>query len=146
MATGAMSVLAWYSFPAARLSTQILEASMPAAMFVALSLVTFGFAQNDDLNLEIGAIIPATHLPKVNRNLLMTHPAQTRPYIIKKVDGIEYWIAYETSTRAIKYLFTCDKHFKTASGSQVGDYIELDNRGVHAFPGWEIRGPEGKDG
>jgi hypothetical protein len=119
---------------------------MGTSILIALSLLTFGAFQKEELKLEIGSVLPARYVPKKNRGLYMTHSAQFRPFVKRKVGGIEYIIAYREESREIKYLSTYDKRFQTSGGLRVGNYVEVQGSQVEVYPGWEIRGPEGEDG
>ncbi len=102
--------------------------------------------QRADLKLEVGSVLPARYAPRHNRNLYMTNSSQFRPFVKRKVGGVVYYIAYEEESRVIKYLSTTDRNFETADGLRVGGYVEVDNEQLMVYPGWEVRGPEGKDG
>jgi hypothetical protein len=119
---------------------------MKICILIALMLFAFGPPQTDEIKLEIGLLLPAEYVPHENRNLYMTHSSQFRPFIERKVGGIKYIIAYKAETREIKYISTYDKRFKTSGGLMVGGYIDVQGDQVSAYPGWEIRGPEGEDG
>jgi hypothetical protein len=119
---------------------------MKITLLVMALFVTFGLAQKDDIKLEVGSVLPARYVPKDKHDLYMTHSGQFRPYIKRKVAGIRYNIAYDEKSNVIKYLSTFDRNFKSADGLQVGGYVEVNREQVIAYPGWEVRGPEGKDG
>ena len=119
---------------------------MKIGLIIAASLLTFGVSQKVDIKLEVGSVLPARYVPKRNRNFYMTHSAQFRPFIERDVAGVRYVIAYDEKRRLIKYISTSDKYFRSADGFQVGGYIEVHNEQLSVYPGWEIRGPEDKDG
>jgi hypothetical protein len=102
--------------------------------------------QQSSIKLEIGARLKKRDVPRESPNLYMTHPAQTRPYIERNIDGVDYIIAYDEKSRVIKYITTNDEDFRTANGLRVGSYIEVSKEEVIAYPGWEIRAPETSDG
>ena len=108
--------------------------------------LAFGAPQRADPKLEVGSVLPARYVPKHNRNLYMTHSSQLRPFVKRNVGGVVYVFAYEEKSRVVKYLSTSDKNFETADGLRVGGYVEVDNGRLAAYPGWEVRGPEGADG
>ena len=119
----------------------------PACLLVVPFLfVTFGALQKADFKLEVGAQLPAKYVPANNRKLYMTHSAQFRPYIEREVEGVSYIIAYDDTTRVIKYISTNDKRFKPTNGLEVSGYVEVNDEQVEVYPGWEIRGPKDKDG
>jgi hypothetical protein len=119
-------------------------------MKITILLITlvFSFAafQDADIKLEVGATLPAKSVPPKNRKMYMTHSAQFRPYIRKEIKGIKYIIAYDEKNLVIKYISTHDQKFKSANGLKVGDYVEVNDEQLAVYPGWEIRGPEDKDG
>ena len=102
--------------------------------------------KNSDIKLEPGAVLPAHHVPEKRTRLIATHPSQLRPYIEVTIENVDYLIAYDEKTRKIKYILTSDKDFRTRKGLKVGDYIEVTEDQVAAFPGWEIFGPKTTDG
>ena len=112
----------------------------------AIVLVALGTYQIEFVP-ELGSKLPARMVPKDNRSYYMTAPSQLRPYIIRTINQIKYYIAYDEKTREVKYLYTDDEHFKSSRGRRVGDFIELKGNKLGIFPGWEIRAPEEeKDG
>ena len=119
---------------------------MRISILIALALFTLGVSQEEEINLEIGSVLPAKYVPKESRNLYMTHSAQLRPFVERKVGGIKYTIAYVEGSREIKYISTHDKRFRTSSGLRVGGYVEVRGAEAEVYPGWEIRGPDGEDG
>jgi len=102
--------------------------------------------ETKDIKLEVGSMLPAKYIPKNNRAQYMTHSAQFRPYIMSEIVGVTFIIAYDEKSNVIKYISTFDKQFKSSDGFRVGDYIEVKDDQVTAFPGWEIRGPKDKNG
>lgn len=118
---------------------------MKISILIALLLLTLGAVQKPDFKLEIGSVLPAKYVSKRN-HLYMTHPAQLRPFIERKINGVKYIIAYEKESREIKYIYTYDDSFKTSDGLQVGSYIEVNSAQIVAYPGWAVHGPETKDG
>ena len=119
---------------------------MKFSILMAVLLLTLTGVQKNDIKLEVGSVLSAKYVPKKNRKLYLTHSAQLRPYIERNVAGIKYIIAYEDKSRVIKYISTNDKKFKSADGLQVDSYIEVKGEQIRAYPGWEVRGPETKDG
>lgn len=119
---------------------------MKISIVILALFFTFGVSEKADIKLEVGSVLPAKHVPKINRNLYMTHSAQFRPFIEREIVGIKYVIAYDEKSRIIKYISTTDKKFKSADGLQVGSYVEVDNEQMSVYPGWEIRGPEDTEG
>lgn len=119
-----------------------------SVLIIAALLLTFTGVQKKEVSLEVGAVLPARLVPKKSRilNLYMTGSSQRDPYIEKNVGGIKYIIAYEEESRAITYISTYDKKFKSIDGWQVGGYVEVNREQIRISPGWEIRGPETKDG
>ena len=115
------------------------------ALIVAAFLI-LGVSQKADIKLEVGSVLPVKYVPKNNPHIYMTHPAQLRPFIERDVAGVRYVIAYDQKSRVIKYISTDDKKFKSADGLQVGGYVEVSNEQVTVYRGWEIRGPEDKNG
>ena len=114
---------------------------MKFTTFCVMVLVAFGSLQIEFLP-EIGSRLPASMVPKNNRELFMTAPSQLRPCIRKTIDQVKYVIAYDEKTREVKYLYTDDQHFKSSRGRRVGDFIEVTGDKVLIFPGWEIRTSE----
>lgn len=90
--------------------------------------------------MRIGAVLKSKHVPKKSTELYMTHPGQLRPFITKKIDGVDYVIAYEEKSRRIKYITTSDEHFTTVKGLQIGNYVDVVKDQIIAYPGWEIAG------
>lgn len=119
---------------------------MKITILIVAAFLMFGVSQKAEIKLEVGTVLPAKYVPKNNRNLYMTHSGQFRPFIQRDVAGVRYVIAYEEKSRVIKYISTSDKQFKPADGLRVGGYVEVNNEQVEVYPGWEIRGPEDKDG
>ena len=102
--------------------------------------------KNLDIKLEPGSVLAAHHIPEKNNRLYMTAPSQLRPYIEVTIEKVDYVIAYDEKTSKIKYIVTDDKDFRTKKGLKVGDYIEVTEDQVVAFPGWEVFGPPTTDG
>lgn len=119
--------------------------SLVLALFLTM-FVTVGAVQKTDIELEVGAKLPAKYIPKNNRKLYMTHSAQLRPFIVQEIEGITYIIAYDEKDSVIKYISSNDKEFKSEDGLRTSDYIEVQADQVIAYPGWEIRGPVNKKG
>jgi hypothetical protein len=119
---------------------------LKVSILLALLLFVFTSIQKGEIKLEIGSVLSAKLVPKKNRKLYMTHSAQLRPYIERTVAGISYIIAYDEKTREITYISTKDKNFKTVENLQVGSFVELNRKEISAYPGWEVRGLETKDG
>src|SRR5215471_9538785 len=115
-----------------------------------LLVIAFSLAatapQKPEIKLEIGSVLSKTLIPKKQNNEWVTHPAQTRPYIERQIDGVKYVIAYKKESRRIVYIFTSDEHFKTNDGLNVGLQIDLTSEQISRYPGWEIRGPKTADG
>jgi hypothetical protein len=120
--------------------------TMKITLLVLALFLTCGVAQKPEIKLEVGSVLPAEYVPKNNLELYMTHSAQLRPFIQRDVAGITYVIAYDEESHVIKYISTSDRRFKSADGLQVGGYVDVDNKELTAYPGWEIRGPEDKYG
>jgi len=119
---------------------------MKTILMVIAFLLAASAAQKPEVKPEIGSVLSKTLIPKKQNNLLLTHPAQLRPYIERKIDGVKYAIAYDEDSRKIVYIFTNDEHFRTKDGLKVGQHIDLTSEQITRYPGWEIRGPKGKDG
>ena len=122
--------------------------AMKHLLILAVLILSFTsvLAQQSDIVLEVGAKLKKKHIPKRNLNLYMTHPSQLRPYIERKINGVNYVIAFDQKSREIKYISTHDTNFLSANGLKVGSYIENLIENLYVYPGWEIRAPKLADG
>lgn len=107
---------------------------------VLLPVATFG-------QLDLGSHLTSAQIPKDNLQCAST-PSQTYPCVLGlKVDGVKFnTVGYDSATKRVKYLITSDPRFRTKEGLQVGDWIEISENQVIAYPGWNIYGPRTKDG
>src|SRR5262245_7707360 len=103
------------------------------------------YAQADQSDVKLDSVVPAKLAAGV-RKYIFTHTNQWRPYIKRKVNGIEFTIAFSESSRKIVYVNTEDEKFKTQSGLRIGDWIEIKKEDFYVIPQREIRGPATLDG
>ena len=115
------------------------------ALFTVL-LVGFAVPPQADIKLQVGAKLGRKYIPKKITQVILTHPAQTRPFIERSIGGIKYIIAFDSKTREIKYIETTDPNFRTANGLRVLGEIPLTRDQLQVIPYWEIRAPITPDG
>jgi hypothetical protein len=113
----------------------------------ALTICLFGLTAplQAQIKLEIGAKLDRKYIPK-EVSFIATHPSQFRPFIKRKIDRVEYLIAYDEKTRRIKHIHTTDKDFHTADGLHMLSEIPLRQDQLLVYPSWEIRAPLTSDG
>jgi len=119
---------------------------MKPLVILTLSLFALLLQPQPSVKLEIGAKLERKDLPKKITEEMMTHPAQTRPFIRRSIRGVEYKIAFDRKTREIKYIYTNDLKFRTKDGLRVLGEIPLTREQLDVIPYWEIRAPMTPDG
>jgi hypothetical protein len=78
-----------------------------------------------DIRLEIDAILNSKYIPKRSPGLIVTGSGSVRPYILVRLENIEYTMAYDEKTHKIKYIFTRDPNFSNKDGWQTGTYVDV---------------------
>ena len=107
---------------------------MRALVILTQCLFSFAFVPQDDIKLEVGAKLNRKYLPKKVNVYIATHPSNFRPYIRRKIAGVEYLIAYDEKSRRITYIHTSDTKFHTAGGLKVGSQISLTRDQLIVYP------------
>ena len=108
-------------------------------------LLWFVSMQEKEIKLEIGAELPAQYIKK-NSRMIFTHTNQTRPFIKRKIKGVEYTIAFDKENREIRYINTQDEDFVTGNNLRVGSEIDVKKEDFYIIPQIEIRAPKTPDG
>lgn len=117
---------------------------------------------NSKIKLEIGFVLSAEDVKELgfpiyegegrNRKqkgrveFIATHPNQLRPFIVRQIEGVRYEIAFDKSSREVKYIHTNDEQFRTVEGLKTGDCMSAREGELHPYPGWELQGEPAKDG
>lgn len=103
--------------------------------------------QNEEIKFEIGSTLNSEFIQKSKiGSWIATSSSQLRPYIERKIGGVDFLIAYAEESREIKYIATQDRKFKTASGLQVGHFIKVTKEQIYDYPGWKIHAMKTEDG
>jgi hypothetical protein len=119
---------------------------MKSLALFTLLLVAFAVQPRADIKLQIGAKLDRKYIPKKITEVILTHPAQTRPFIERSIRGVKYIIAFDSQTREIKYINTTDPNFRTANDLRVDGKIPLTRDQLEVIPYWEVRAPMTPDG
>jgi hypothetical protein len=119
---------------------------MKLLVCLTLALSLSATMPKSDIKLEIGAKLNRKYIPRKISEEILTHPSQTRPFIKRTIDGVEYIIAFDQRTREIRYIHTDDKNFRTKNGLRVGSEISVAKNQIVSYPGWEVRAPITPDG
>jgi hypothetical protein len=130
---------------------------MKSAVILTVFLLVSSHSRAQSIRLERGFVLTRKEIrqsgprqskgkPRPLTGLIATSPSQFDPYIRRKIDGIEYLIAYDSKTRKITFIHTIDKNFRTKDGLKLGDCVQYKEDQVHKIRGWYVYGPESDDG
>lgn len=112
---------------------------------VSIFLFVFVAEAQSDIKLKIGAKLPNKYVTESDGQIA-THPNTFRPFIKKKIDNVQYTIAFEEKSRKIRFIHTTDKSFQTKNGLRVGSEISLSRNQLSVNPIWYIFAPTTSDG
>jgi len=98
-----------------------------------------------DIRLEINSKLPAKYANK-SLGLTQTAASQLFPFVEVTIKNVEYMIAFDKTSRKIKYIYTDDNDFKNADGLKVDQEITIKWVDLDILGYFQLRGIADKNG